>query len=160
MHHREKCYSKESTPEYWRILNKIDLLGYKLDKHSNQWNSGVLGVNYKAAKRVDDAMEIMDSILLEGITQHSSEQVALSVVLEDSGNLKEAKDWFIHYHPNKGEWNKFADQFYLNYISSNETLEDCFNALTEFPKVYIKRNIFIKVLGKWKNSIKKRLIKK
>lgn len=110
MYKKEKSYSRESRKEYWEALNRINTLGYRLDRDSSQWNSGVVGLKGDCLKRLDDAASIMDQLHEAKVQQHTLEQVAFSIVLEDTGKLKAAQDWFVHYHPNKPAWEPMANE--------------------------------------------------
>ncbi len=160
MHKREKTYAKESKKEYWNALNKIDTLHYHVNKKSNQWNSGVVGLPRHQENKMNDALLIMRQLNKFGVKQHTLEQVAISVVLEGSGNVCPSTDYFIHYHSNKGAWSHMYHELEsLKQQGSNlSCMIDWFRKIQTFPPESCPQEKFLCRLGnKWKNSIQKRL---
>ncbi|KHN53077.1 hypothetical protein [Pectobacterium fontis] len=161
MYQREKKYSRESKKEYWNALCAIDTLEYRVDITSSQWNSGVVGLPQGWENKMQDASVIMDELHEYGVKQHTLEQVAISVVLESTGNIHPATDSFIHYYANKCAWEGLCDELEKLKNSNVDVchLIDWFGAIKTLPAALPdKENIFYRLIGKWKKSIQKRLL--
>ncbi len=163
MYRQEKAYARESRKEYWQALNRIDLLGHRIDSQSSQWNSGVVGLSGDHRTRLLDAASIMDQLNEAGVKQHTLEQVALSVVFEHTGRLQAATDWFVHYYANKPAWKPIADELETlkQQGKSLPALTAWFAAIPAFPsETPPQPDTFSRLVNKWKNSIIKRLPKR
>ncbi|HCM61109.1 MAG TPA: hypothetical protein DIT05_00940 [Morganella sp. (in: Bacteria)] len=159
MYKKERRYCGESTKEYWHALNAIELHPYKIKKSSCQWNSGVVGISQSFSRQISDAMTIMDNLLLAGVKQHTSEQVAISVVLEETGTLQSTTDYFIHYHSNKAGWEVISRTLQQHRERGKNVSEliDWYQSLTSLPPENIEQNPLTKTMSKWINSLKKRI---
>ena len=163
MYRQEKAYTRESRKEYWQALNRIDLLGHRIDSQSSQWNSGVVGLCGDHRIRLLDAASIMDQLNEIGVKQHTLEQVALSVVFEHTGRLQASSDWFVHYYANKPAWKPLADELEsLKQQGKNlSALTAWFAAIPAFPaETPPQPAMFSRLVNKWKNSVRKRLLKR
>ncbi|MEQ9852435.1 hypothetical protein ABRP57_08380 [Pectobacterium aroidearum] len=161
MYQRERKYAKESKKEYWNALRNIDVLGHAIHKESSQWSSGVVGLPKGLGNKMQDASIIMDNLYEYGVKQHTLEQVAISVVLENANRLTPSTDYFIHYYANKNAWEPlYCELDTLKKNSGNINLmKEWFENVSVFPAAeVVKEGYFYRLFSKWKNSLKKRII--
>lgn len=162
MYEREKKYCAESKKEYWNALNNIDILDCFIGLDSHQWNSGVVGLPRNSEDKIKKASVIMDNLHAYGVKQHTLEQVAISLVLESSGVINQAKGHLVHYHANKNAWNQLCVK--LNTLKNDTvSVEDMiiffaniYNFPLEKPK---KKNAVVRLFPRLNSSMKKRLNK-
>ncbi|RYC38031.1 hypothetical protein [Pectobacterium zantedeschiae] len=135
------------------------MLGYAVHKESSQWNSGVVGLPKGLGNKMQDASIIMDNLHEYGVKQHTLEQVAISVVLENIDHLSPSTDYFIHYYANKNAWEPLYCE--LDTLKKNSgdinLLKAWFEKISVFPAAEVmKEGLFYRSFYKWKNSLKKR----
>ena len=100
MHLMEGIVSDAGNP----VLKKLNNYLRKADKKLNglplwdmaMWNAGVLGFNSSYIGLIDDVLQFTDTVHTE-FPKHVVEQFAFSVYLGQTGKLKTAHSYILHY---------------------------------------------------------------
>ncbi len=78
------------------------------------WNAGVVATpNTNNGSECTLALTICDEMCQQGVTKRLIEQLALSVALENTYGLKDAKNAVAHYWSAKEVWNKKINDFFM-----------------------------------------------
>ncbi|WP_210463473.1 hypothetical protein [Rufibacter roseolus] len=128
----------------WQQVQGMDLGRFKLNEHHQMWNAGVVALpSQHNLAAVTLALDICDKMCAQQVTPRLIEQFALSVALQETYSLREAKPWLAHYWGNKDEWNEHISQFFLESHLKNFTVAQDVARLQQFQYkslALIKRN--------------------
>ncbi|MBC3541215.1 hypothetical protein ACFSC6_03915 [Rufibacter sediminis] len=117
----------------WQQVKGLRVGALQLHANHVMWNAGVvtLPVQQNLAA-VTLALQICDAMCAQQVTPRLIEQFALSVALQETYNLQEAKPWIAHYWGNKDEWNSHISQFFLESHLKGFTVEQDIARLQQF----------------------------
>ncbi|WP_205504479.1 hypothetical protein [Rufibacter psychrotolerans] len=127
----------------WQQVKGMDFGRFKLAEHHHMWNAGVVMVPaQKNQEAISLALQVCDTLCARHVTPRLIEQFALSVALEETYGLQEAKPWIAHYWGNKDEWNERISQFFLESYLQGLTLAQDIARVQQFdykPLALVKR---------------------
>ncbi|KAA3439652.1 hypothetical protein [Rufibacter hautae] len=141
---RLSALQSKTEKRMWQQVQGMDFGAFKLNQHHQMWNAGVVALpsqNNLAA--VTLALDICDKMCAQQVTPRLIEQFALSVALQETYGLREAKPWLAHYWGNKDEWNEHISQFFLESHLKGFSVEQDVARLQQFQYrslALIKRN--------------------
>lgn len=128
----------------WEQVKYMDLGGFKITERHHMWNAGVVALpSQHNLAAITLALEVCDRMCAQQVTPRLIEQFALSVALEETYKLQEAKPWLAHYWGNKDEWNEHISQFFLESHLKNCTVAQEIARIQEFDYkqlALLKRN--------------------
>src|SRR5262249_12848354 len=124
---------------------------YTITAQSLMWNSGVVAIPKGSAHYLANALEACDAMCQSNMRKYFIEQFALGLALESSGQLYEAKEWFLHYWGNKLQWQEkiiepFLHQVYANHYSVDESIGLMRDVTYTLPAVKVKKSSWFKKL--------------
>jgi hypothetical protein len=85
----------------WNQVRGREFLGFHIDRRTEMWNSGVVGLGAENLHLAERSLQLCDAMTAAGVQNRLVEQLAQSVVLVASGRLREATPWIDHYWGNK-----------------------------------------------------------
>jgi hypothetical protein len=109
MHKREFCLGtspRAGNRRLWRALEGREFGAWHFRSTDSMWNSGVLGVPCTDAGLVDAALALYDRMAAAGIRHFATEQLVAGRVLDRTGRLRAAEEWFTHYWGNKDNFDR------------------------------------------------------
>jgi hypothetical protein len=109
MHKREYELGSSRRPgnrRLWDDLNGRKFGGWQFRPSDGMWNSGVIGITDRDAALLDSALALYDSLGSAGVRHFMIEQLAVGAVLERTGRLAAADDYFVHYWGNKARFDE------------------------------------------------------
>lgn len=104
MHRREYelgTSRRRGNRRLWQALEGRSFGSWRFRGDDGMWNSGVVAVPATDAGLIQDALALYDAMAAAGIRHFATEQLVVGLVLERSGRLGEAGQWFTHYWGNK-----------------------------------------------------------
>ncbi len=123
MHLRENELSTDKASDKALMWNQIKYKNYSgitINEKSAMWNAGVVALSHEEKmKYLNLALSINDEMCNQGVTRRLIEQFSLSVALESSSKLIDAKDSIAHYWGNKDEWNDKIAYYFSFLFQSN-----------------------------------------
>ncbi|MFH1177244.1 MAG: hypothetical protein V1750_07540 [Acidobacteriota bacterium] len=117
----------------YRSAREIDCAGYRVDRQTQMWNSGVIALPATQLDLIDRAATVCDVMLANGVRHRLIEQLAFSIVMSGGAPLHSADVFFDHYWANK--------QGYLQAIAAQQaailrrglTLDEALQLVREQP---------------------------
>ena len=85
----------------WRDLKGRTAAGLTFTAPCHLWNAGVIGLPAARHDRLERALALYDGLAGTGFRHWLTEQLSLSVSLQEAGRLREAAPWITHYWGNK-----------------------------------------------------------
>ncbi|HXG55477.1 MAG TPA: hypothetical protein VNJ03_08885 [Vicinamibacterales bacterium] len=85
----------------WQALEGQTFGSWRFRADDGMWNSGVVAVPATDEGLIQEALALYDAMAGAGIRHFATEQLVVGLVLERSGRLREAREWFTHYWGNK-----------------------------------------------------------
>lgn len=117
MHENEGALSlkKNKTQKtMWQQMANKSFGNIVMQPTDRMWNASVVGLpNTQNGKDCELALAICDEMCSKGITKYFIEQYALSLALEKTYGLVEAKPAIAHYWSTKEWWNKRITNFFM-----------------------------------------------
>ena len=117
MHDDEGYLSAKTTKtqkNMWRQIAGKTFGNLQMQPVDHMWNAGVVGTpNTEDGADCKLALAICDEMCGEGVTRYFIEQYALSLSLEKTYGLLEAKTEIVHYWSAKELWTGKIDDFFL-----------------------------------------------
>ncbi len=117
MHENEGALSRKKSKtekRMWRQVVGKSFGNTTMQPTDCMWNAGVVGIpNSQNGKEVELALAICDDMCKQGVTKRLIEQYALSLALEKTYGLAEAKAQIAHYWSNKEIWNRQIGYFFI-----------------------------------------------
>ncbi|WP_114781393.1 hypothetical protein [Botryobacter ruber] len=147
MHEREGALHQlrsKTDKRMWQQVKGMDFGSFKLSEKHSMWNAGVVAVPASKNKQaIALALELCDTMCREQVTPRLIEQFALSVALDETYGLREAKPWIGHYWGNKDEWNNEISRFFLESLLKNFSLEQDIDRMRsyDFRKIALHKHI-------------------
>ena len=90
----------------WKQTRGRTFAGFAIDRRTELWNSGVVGVGAQNVGLLSQALEVCDAMTSAGVESWLVEQLADSVVFQATGRVREAEPWIAHYWGNKPGFNQ------------------------------------------------------
>lgn len=136
MHEKEgelsKAKSKTEKRMWQQVKNRV-FGDIKILASHAMWNAGVVALpNQKNNSESLLALQICDEMCKQGVTKRLIEQFALSVSLNETYGLQEAKTAIAHYWSNKENWNNAIEKFLLSANFRSFTFEQTIEAIKDF----------------------------
>ncbi|GGK63553.1 hypothetical protein ACD591_00830 [Rufibacter glacialis] len=117
MHQMEgqlSALKSKTEKKMWQQVQGMDFGAFQINSRHQMWNAGVVAVPAQQnLAAIALALRICDQMCAQQVTPRLIEQFALSVALQETYGLQEAKPWLAHYWGNKEEWNERIAQFFL-----------------------------------------------
>jgi len=113
MHKREfelGSSTRKGNLRLWRELEHSQFGSFQFRPSDAMWNSGVLAIPSGDEPRLREALSLYDSMASAGIRHFATEQLVVGAVLERTGRLHEARQWFTHYWGNKANFTREIDR--------------------------------------------------
>ncbi len=162
MHCAEDFYQAGNSKReraYWKFLSSHTFAGVRARPDSRQWNSGVVIAPAGQGAKLSQALDALDDMMRIRPADHIMEQVAASLVLEQTGPLAGCQQQILHYWANRDKWAEFQLQVMLKLLATGG---DTAKALqlwkdwptTEFPA---ERRPRLSRKERWKRKIRKQL---
>ena len=104
MHKREFALGtnrRRGNRQLWNELQGRAFGGWEFRAEDAMWNSGVLGLPVADRALLDHALSLYDTMAAAGVRHFATEQLVAGLVLERTGRLRPAEQWFTHYWGNK-----------------------------------------------------------
>lgn len=110
----------------WNQINNKTYDGITICDKFHEWNAGVVAIPAgKVEKLSTQALTICDKMISEDVEPLVVEQYSLSTTLFNyNPNMKEAKQWIIHYWHNKYLWSKYISNFFCTSYYLKRDVED------------------------------------
>lgn len=129
MHLREgklSALKSKTEKRMWAQVNGMDFGSFRINARHHMWNAGVVTIPARQNQEaIQLALQICDNMCAQQVTPRLIEQFALSVALEETYDLQEAKPWIAHYWGNKDEWNEHISQFFMeSYLKGLSVAQD------------------------------------
>jgi hypothetical protein len=97
------------------------------------WNSGVIGIpNTKNGRDCELILAICDEMCSKNITRYFIEQYSLSLALEKTYGLAEAKSAIVHYWSTKDIWDKQITNFFMRAYFADWSYEKILEEMRSF----------------------------
>lgn len=109
----------KTVKQMWKVGAHKTFGSFRIDEHSMMWNAGVIGFSHDAMDYLEAALIACDAMCQAKMRPMFTEQFALSLALQQTGHLREAKHYFRHYWGNKDEWQNTVILPFLQKIHSN-----------------------------------------
>ncbi|ALJ01203.1 hypothetical protein [Rufibacter tibetensis] len=123
----------KTEKKMWQQVQGMDFGDFQINQGHKMWNAGVVNIPAQHnAAAITLALQICDKMCAQQVTPRLIEQFALSVALQETYDLKEAKPWLAHYWGNKDEWNEHIGQFFLQSHLEGYTLNQDVARLQQF----------------------------
>ncbi|GGF15607.1 hypothetical protein [Hymenobacter cavernae] len=136
MHEAEGALSSlpsKTERRMWQQVKGQTFGGVAMQEKLGMWNAGVVGIPaQRNLEAIALALRICDDLCAQQVTPRLIEQFALSVALEETYTLEEARPHIGHYWSTKTEWNGAISAFLLESHLKNRTLEADLAALSAF----------------------------
>ncbi|WP_207435305.1 hypothetical protein [Sabulibacter ruber] len=117
----------------WSQVKGLNIGNLQITENHHMWNAGVVTLPaQKNLEAIQLALQICDTLCAQKVTPRLIEQFALSVALEETYELCEAKPWIAHYWGNKDEWNECINQFFMESHLQGLSLDQDIARLQQF----------------------------
>ncbi|MEP7144841.1 MAG: hypothetical protein ABI707_18295 [Ferruginibacter sp.] len=104
----------KSQKKLWRQVQGKSFGGISIQPGNRMWNSGVVGLpNTKNGKDCELILAVCDDMCARGITRYFIEQFSLSLALQKTYGLADAKSAIVHYWSTKDLWDKQINHFFI-----------------------------------------------
>lgn len=151
--------SKSNTSrKMYTSLNGKNFSSISIDQNTEMWNAGVIALPKDKAKQIIDlSLDLCDEICATDCPRRLVEQFSFSLALKHLTELNSCDNVIGHYWGNKGEWNQYISQFFVESALKRKTLFECIEELKSFnwnsiPLEKKVRSINFK-LTKWINKL-------
>lgn len=125
----------------WKAARYQSFGGLEMDDQASMWNAGVIAIPQAQLSLLDQVLASCDDMLKVPMPTKLIEQYSFSRVLQSSGRLQAASDWFDHYWGNKPGWNAEINtilaEALLRQMSVEEAVEKVRQTTIELP-VYVR----------------------
>lgn len=140
----------KTTRQMWKVGAHKTFGSLRIDEQSLMWNAGVVAMPFFIREYLETSLIACDAMCQSSMRPLLTEQFALSLTLQQSNNLAEAKDYFLHYWGNKDEWQKkmilpFLEKIRIHAWTLNEAINH-FDKNQILPAMKVVKKSFFKKL--------------
>jgi hypothetical protein len=136
MHDNEGALSSKTTKtqkNMWRQIAGKTFGNLVMQPTDRMWNAGVVGTpNNCNGKECELALSICDEMCKQGVTRYFIEQYSLSLALEKTYGLAEAKTAIAHYWSTKEIWTSKIHDFFIEAYFAEWSYEKILIKMREF----------------------------
>lgn len=133
MHEKEGNLNELKTKTeklMWKQLKAKKFGGVTINEKSAMWNAGTIVIPANKNKEaLNLALSICDDMCKANVTRRLIEQFSISVALDTTYGLKNAKKTIGHYWGNKEDWNKVITNFFVKSNLLNYNLQETINEI-------------------------------
>lgn len=106
MHQQEYRWSRPKGPRLrrvWRHVGGKTYAGHAVTEATWMWNAGVQGFAWHHRDVLEKELAVYDALAADGLhrLRHTTQQHAISLVMQQHGSLRSAEPWFAHYWRDK-----------------------------------------------------------
>jgi hypothetical protein len=137
--------SAKTMKVMWKESKGKEVAGIVVNQDHKMWNAGVIGIPGKRlVETVDLALNVCDELCELNSRIRLVEQFSYSLVLTESGELRNCDQWLGHYWGNKPGWDEFILAFFaksqiMGYQLSDQLEQINEEVLRSIP-VHVKRS--------------------
>jgi hypothetical protein len=85
----------------WRQVAGREIAGFQLTAPCPMWNAGLIAVGSGNHALLDQAVNLLDRLMDEGVRHNLVEQLAIGTVLAATARLRDGRPWMDHFWANK-----------------------------------------------------------
>jgi len=119
--------------DLWKQVRGRSFLGFPIDERTEMWNSGVVGLGAANVHLAEKSLALCDAMTAAGVRNRLVEQLAQSIVLRSTGQLREAAPWIDHYWGNKGGYDAAVHAQLATILVRAMSIEDTIEYVRENP---------------------------